>query len=85
VCSAPSQSEMSAEPRQRDRRPVDPKENCCPLGHAMRLHHVEFPPRRVIRRGGVGGWELGVSYNQWVCDICGHRGIPLPAVGPAKR
>jgi hypothetical protein len=76
---------MSAEPRERDRRPVDPKDNCCPLGHAMRLHHVEIPPRRVIRRGGVGGWELGVSYNQWVCDTCGHRGIPLPATAPAKR
>jgi hypothetical protein len=48
----------------------------------MRLNHVELPPRRVIRRGGLGGWELGVSYHQWVCDTCGHRGIPLPASVP---
>lgn len=53
----------------------------CPRGHQMRLNHVEIPPRRVIRRGGIGGWELGVSYNQYVCDTCGHRGIPLPAAG----
>jgi hypothetical protein len=47
----------------------------------MHLHHVEIPPRRVIRRGGIGGWELGVSYYQWICKTCGHRGIPLPAAG----
>jgi hypothetical protein len=43
----------------------------------MHLQHVEVPPRRVICRGGIGGAALGVSYNQWVCDTCGHRGIPL--------
>lgn len=71
---------MSAEPRQQDRRSAGAKE-MCPRGHQMRLNHVEIPPRRVIRRGGIGGWELGVSYNQYVCDTCGHRGIPLPAAG----
>jgi hypothetical protein len=76
---------MSAEPRQRERLPRDPSENLCPRGHEMRLNHVEIPPRRVVRRGGLGGWELGVNYNQWVCDTCGHRGIPLPAAAHIPR
>jgi hypothetical protein len=44
----------------------------------MRLQQVELPPRQVVRGGGIGGWERA-SYNQWVCDTCGHRGIPLRA------
>ena len=72
---------MSAETHPGKRRPRDPNENRCPRGHQMHLHHVEIPPRRVVRRGGIGGWELGVSYHQWICNTCGHRGIPLPAAG----
>jgi len=45
----------------------------------MHLHQVEVPPRQVVRRGGIGGFQLGVGYRQFVCDTCGHRGIPLPA------
>jgi hypothetical protein len=68
---------MSAQPGLRDHPSTGPRANPCPRGHQMHLQHVEVPPRRVICRGGIGGAALGVSYNQWVCDTCGHRGIPL--------
>jgi hypothetical protein len=45
----------------------------------MRLRRVEISPPRPIPRAGIGGEALGVGYNQWVCDTCGHRGIPLAA------
>jgi hypothetical protein len=44
----------------------------------MRLQHVELPPRQVVQRGGIGGWER-VRYSQWICPTCGHQGLPLPA------
>jgi len=67
---------MTAEPRSRNRSAA---RTVCPRGHEMHLHQVELPPRRLIRRGGIGGFALGVAYKQYVCDTCGHRGIPLPA------
>jgi hypothetical protein len=69
---------MTVEPRSRDR---SASRTVCPRGHQMQLHQVELPPRQVVRRGGIGGWELGIRYKQYVCDTCGHRGIPLPALG----
>lgn len=69
---------MPAESRPHDTRRAQAR-TVCPRGHEMHLHQVELPPRQVVRRGGIGGFQLGVGYKQFVCDTCGHRGIPLPA------
>jgi hypothetical protein len=45
----------------------------------MRLHQVRIDRRRVVHAGTLGGWERAVAYDQWVCDICGHRERPHPA------
>ena len=45
----------------------------------MSLYRVETTPQRAGRGGTTGCGEVGGSYNQWVCDTCGHRGIPLRA------
>jgi hypothetical protein len=51
----------------------------CPRGHSMRIHQVRIDQRRVVHPGGIGGWERAIAYDQWVCDLCGHREPPHPA------
>ena len=47
----------------------------------MRLKRVRIESRRVARAGGMGGWHRDISYDQWVCDFCGHRDPPQPISG----
>jgi len=70
---------MSAKPLPQERPPGGRTPLLCPRGHEMRLHQVRIDRRRIARRGGLGGWERAVSYDQWVCDSCGHREPPEPA------
>lgn len=54
-------------------------ESLCPRGHEMRIHEVRIDRRRIVYQGGIGGWERAIAYDQWVCDVCGHREPPHPA------
>jgi len=69
---------MSAGPGSQDRALSDLSEHRCPRGHRMRLKRVRIESRRVARAGGMGGWHRDISYDQWVCDFCGHREPPQP-------
>jgi len=70
---------MTTSTRRQDRPLDDPQQPRCPRGHPMRIHQVRIDRRRVVHAGGIGGWERAISYDQWVCDFCGHREPPQPA------
>jgi len=70
---------MSTRSRSEDRGVVDAADPRCPRGHQMRIHQVRIDRRRVVHAGGIGGWERAISYDQWVCDFCGHREPPQPS------